>query len=94
MTRTQFDREEILGWLDRYRLEEDLSYETLGVHFRDAGIALSARALHTNLTNQVRATDRTLFKIQHFREIVLARRKRKRRRAARLPTLTPAASLS
>jgi hypothetical protein len=62
--------------LARYRLEEDLSFESLAARMQAAGFPLRTRSLHQNITGRLRygPRDRTLFKLGRFVELATAQR--------------------
>ena len=66
------DRYPELAALDRYRVEQDMTYRDLG-----QAVGVPWRSLYSLLTNsKARPYDRTLFKIQRFLNTLPARRRR------------------
>lgn len=62
--------------LNAYRLERDLSWESLAAEMHEAGCGVKARSLHVALTGrlQVGPRERTMYKIRRFVDVAVKRR--------------------
>ena len=76
--RTYVDTDRLLQWLGEYRLRADISYDTLAARMTDAGIRISQRAVYNLLNRNVKPTERMLYKVQLFCDLVTKERRRGR----------------